>query len=60
VLAHHAETLPLDGEVVFAGGRAVAWKEWLQARATAAKVLVKQLQRVSLENTELLWETLPP
>jgi phosphoribosyl-dephospho-CoA transferase len=60
VLAHHAETLPLDGEIVFPGGQAVAWKEWLQARATAAKVLVKQLQRVSLENTELLWETLPP
>lgn len=60
LLGRHADTLPLDGEIVFPGGRAVAWKEWLQARATAAKVLVKQLERVSLQNTELLREALPP
>lgn len=60
LLARHAETLPLDGEIVFPGGRAVAWKEWLQARANGAKVLVKQLDRVSLQNTALLWEALPP
>ena len=60
LLARYAETLPLDGEIDFPGGRAVAWKEWLQARANGAKVLVKQLDRVSLQNTELLWEALPP
>lgn len=60
LLAHHAETLPLDGEIVFPGGRAVAWKEWLHARANGAKVLVKQLDRVSLQNTALLWEALSP
>lgn len=60
LLAHHAEALPLDGEIVFPGGRAVAWKEWLHARTNGAKVLVKQLDRVSLQNTALLWEALPP
>lgn len=59
LLVRHAETLPLDGEFVFPGGRAVAWKEWRQARANTAKVLVKQSRRVSLQNTELLWEALP-
>jgi phosphoribosyl-dephospho-CoA transferase len=60
LLESYAETLPLDGEIIFPGGRAVAWKEWLQARGNGAKVLVKQLDRVSLQNTALLWEALPP
>jgi phosphoribosyl-dephospho-CoA transferase len=60
LLARHADTLPLDGEIVFPGGRAVAWKEWLHARANGAKVLVKQLDRVSLQHTALLWEALAP
>ena len=39
----------LDGELVFDGGSAVAWREWLRWRAgDASALLVKQLQGTSL------------
>lgn len=59
-LALHAGRLPLDGEIVFPGGLAVAWKEWLQACATRAKVLVKKIDKVSLADTGALLATLEP
>jgi phosphoribosyl-dephospho-CoA transferase len=35
----------LDGELLFAGGRAIAWREWLAWRAGRVKaVLIKDLQ----------------
>jgi phosphoribosyl-dephospho-CoA transferase len=40
----------LDGELVFADGRAVAWREWRQWRAgRVGELLVKRLDGVSLE-----------
>ena len=44
------EQLPLDGEIVFPSGRAVAWKEWRQgvSQHGRSRVLVKQIDRVSL------------
>lgn len=33
LLAHHAQSLPLDGEIVFPQDRAVSWKEWRQVAA---------------------------
>jgi phosphoribosyl-dephospho-CoA transferase len=50
LLARHAALLPLDGEVVFPDGRAVAWKE-LRATfdsAPGTRVLAKSLERVGL------------
>ena len=41
----------LDGELMFADGSAVAWREWAAWRAgAAAQILVKRLQQVSLES----------
>jgi phosphoribosyl-dephospho-CoA transferase len=57
VLEEHAALLPLDGEIVFAGGEAVSWKEWLAARRDGARVLVKSLQAVRLADPATL---LPP
>ncbi len=50
LLARHAAVLPLDGEVVFADGRAVAWKELYAAfeSAPGTRVLAKGLDRISL------------
>lgn len=50
LLARHAATLPLDGEVVFADGRAVAWKELRAAfeSAPGTRVLAKGLERIAL------------
>lgn len=40
----------LDGELLFTGGAAVAWREWRQFRSGAVdRVLVKRLDGVSLE-----------
>jgi phosphoribosyl-dephospho-CoA transferase len=36
LLARHATSLPLDGEIVFPGGSGVAWKEWLQGDRESA------------------------
>lgn len=56
LLKAHAQRLPLDGEIVFPNGRAVAWKEWAAARAGApgSRVLVKEMTRVSLVTTDTL------
>lgn len=48
LLAEASGVLPLDGEIVFADGAAVAWKEWLAARRDGARVLVKSLCSVRL------------
>lgn len=47
-LEQAAATLPLDGEVVFPSGAAVAWKEWLNASRNEARVLVKDAGAVRL------------
>jgi len=48
LLAAHSAQLPLDGEIVFPSGQAVAWKEWHAAQASAARVLVKAHATVNL------------
>jgi len=60
LFAAHAATLPLDGEVVFPDGRAVAWKELRAAfdGAPGARVLAKGLERVALVPPEELMATL--
>lgn len=50
--------LPLDGEVVFPNGDAVAWKEWRDATAAGARVLVKSADTVRLANPAALLESL--
>lgn len=60
LLQAHAASLPLDGEIDFPGGWAVAWKEWAAARASApgSRVLVKTMDRVALVTTDALLATL--
>lgn len=58
LLAFHATHLPLDGEIVFPSGQAVAWKEWLQAQAAGAHVLVKEQDTVHLSSPNALLATL--
>lgn len=60
LLTLHAATLPLDGEIVFPDGDAVAWKEWLMAETNNARVLVKQLCGVRLAPMGDLLATLRP
>lgn len=50
LLERHALLLPLDGEIVFPAGDAVAWKEWVAARRDGARVLVKSLHTVRLDD----------
>jgi len=59
LLAAHAGALPLDGEVVFPDGRAVAWKELRAALAgvPGARVLAKGLERVALVAPQELMAT---
>jgi phosphoribosyl-dephospho-CoA transferase len=56
----HARRLPLDGEAVFPGGQAVAWKELTRAlrAANGCRVLVKEMQRVSLATVTALLATM--
>jgi phosphoribosyl-dephospho-CoA transferase len=54
LLEQHAALLPLDGEIVFANGDAVNWKEWLAARRGSARVLVKSLHAVRLADPATL------
>lgn len=56
-LSRHGEALPLDGEILFPGGAAVAWKEWRDAR-DGARVLVKTMDAVRLEGRAALLSTL--
>ena len=60
LLDRHATALPLDGEVVFADGRAVAWKELRTAfkSAPGTRVLAKGIERVALVAPEELMATL--
>lgn len=60
LLSWHAGILPLDGEVVFPDGRAVAWKELRAAFAGApgTRVLTKGLDRIALVLPEELMATL--
>lgn len=52
--------LPLDGEIVFPSGDAVAFKEWISVTGSrlATRVLVKQKQLVQLMTTATLLSTL--
>lgn len=57
MLGAAAGQLPLDGEVIFPGGQAVAWKEWRNAAGAAQRmrVLAKDMHGVRLASTaELL------
>jgi phosphoribosyl-dephospho-CoA transferase len=54
LLAEHAQHLPLDGEIVFPSGEAVAWKEWHASHAGNARVLVKKASCVLLRPAEAL------
>lgn len=60
LLAQHAARLPLDGEVVFADGQAVAWKECWQALQGdgGQQVLVKARSTVRLAPMAMLVSTL--
>ncbi|NHZ32742.1 malonate decarboxylase holo-[acyl-carrier-protein] synthase [Massilia rubra] len=56
LLQSHQQNLPLDGEIVFPDGAAVAWKEWRDA--AGARVLVKDAGSVRLATTASLRELL--
>ncbi|WP_353157032.1 malonate decarboxylase holo-[acyl-carrier-protein] synthase [Herminiimonas fonticola] len=59
LLQLYAKQLPLDGEIVFPSGRAVAWKEWAQALENPGRlrVLAKGMSSLSLvPATDLLAE----
>jgi phosphoribosyl-dephospho-CoA transferase len=60
LLNSYARSLPLDGEIVFPFGQAVAWKELSGAlRATrGSRVLVKEMHRVYLATTNALLATM--
>ena len=60
LLRQHAAALPLDGEIVFPGARAVAWKEWSAVcdADPGTRVLVKEMTRVALVDTGSLLATL--
>jgi phosphoribosyl-dephospho-CoA transferase len=56
----HADHLPLDGEIVFPSGRAVAFKEWLMALegGEGMRVMVKDEAGVSLQRMDALADEL--
>jgi phosphoribosyl-dephospho-CoA transferase len=58
LLARYGALLPLDGEIVFPSGDAVAWKEWLGAERGQDRVLVKDAHAVRLASTAQLLATL--
>jgi phosphoribosyl-dephospho-CoA transferase len=58
LLASQAAHLPLDGEVVFPSGDAVAWKELRDARHGTARVLVKSTVGVRMAQAASLLATL--
>lgn len=60
LLASHLDELPLDGEIVFPSGQAVAWKEWFTARAHSERVLVKSQSSVKLATRAELRAELEP
>lgn len=58
----HSNHLPLDGEIVFPSGRAVAFKEWLMALEAGPdmRVMVKEEAGVSLQRMDTLAAELAP
>lgn len=58
LLQKYAGRLPLDGEVVFPRGSAVAWKELAAAGSTDDRVLSKESDTVRLTQLNLLLATL--
>ncbi|KQV61952.1 hypothetical protein ASE26_09580 [Duganella sp. Root198D2] len=60
LLASHHDELPLDGEIIFPSGQAVAWKEWFTTRARAERVLVKSQDGVKLGTRAELRAELEP
>ncbi|ATQ77297.1 malonate decarboxylase holo-[acyl-carrier-protein] synthase [Massilia violaceinigra] len=58
LLQAYAPRLPLDGEIVFPGGAAVAWKEWRDAAGNDARVLVKDANTVRMATTASLRDLL--
>lgn len=60
LLARHLRQLPLDGEILFPSGQAVAWKEWFTARAHTERVLVKSQASVRLGTRAELRAELEP
>ncbi|WP_426338470.1 malonate decarboxylase holo-[acyl-carrier-protein] synthase [Pseudoduganella sp. S-14] len=60
LLASFLDELPLDGEIIFPSGQAVAWKEWFTARAHTERVLVKSHASVKLGTRAELRAELEP
>ena len=63
LLQRHATSLPLDGEIVFPGGVAVAWREYATAAASplvGARLLAKDGHGVRLATRESLEASLGP
>ena len=60
ILASFLDELPLDGEIIFPSGQAVAWKEWFTARAHTERVLVKSQSSVKLGTRAELRAELEP
>jgi phosphoribosyl-dephospho-CoA transferase len=58
LLTEASAHVPLDGEVVFPGGAAVAWKEWRDACQAGRKVLVKTIDEVRLSEPDSMLATL--
>ncbi len=52
LLQTYSQRLPLDGEIVFPSGRAVAWKEWADAVRSSHKVMVKSMTNLNLMNVD--------
>lgn len=58
LLRQHARDLPLDGEIVFGGGQAVAWRELAAARQGQARVLAKSMNGIGLVTLDSLLASL--
>ena len=56
LLDHYSRQLPLDGEIIFPSGQAVAWKEWRNAVSAPGRtrVLVKRIDCVLLADPAAL------
>ncbi|MDO9420033.1 MAG: malonate decarboxylase holo-[acyl-carrier-protein] synthase [Herminiimonas sp.] len=52
ILQTYSQQLPLDGEIVFPSGRAVAWKEWANAANSSHKVMAKSMTTLNLMNVD--------
>ncbi|NRR30798.1 malonate decarboxylase holo-[acyl-carrier-protein] synthase [Oxalobacteraceae bacterium] len=58
LMSNCAARIPLDGEIIFPSGQAVAWREWRMAGAVNAKVMIKEQKSVRLAVPEELIATL--